>query len=222
MLILLGACQNIGEDVQGTLTTGDLILETEAAAIQQGAVAQRTTVAGTVAVAETQIAAESSVNDQLFMTLAAGSTPTVSLIAGQADPSSAGEMDAMGNAISPVQADSGRLFVQTGISNTVSSADSCVLNPDSIFDDETTEQLYATAQVFNASNTAIEMRAEWYHEGELVTSDNWTMSPNGSPYCFYFVIDRNDTDFPPGTWRVEMFAGNFTLRDLTMSFVIES
>ena len=208
--ILLTACQTVGEDVSATVTAGDALLATEDARMiaesRRGAVEA----AGTVAIGQTRIAELYSVNDQLFATVSAGSTPTVALIVGQAPIDGSSDM---------VMETGDRLFTQSGISTVVSSVDGCVIEPRGSFSQSELEQVYATAQVINASGS-LNMRADWFHEGQLITQTSWPMEPTTSPFCFWSVIDRNDTDFPTGNYTVQMYLDNIPLNDLTMSFVV--
>ena len=209
-VILLTACQTVGEDLSATMAAGDAMLATEDARMiaesRRGAVEA----AGTVAIGQTRIAELYSINDQLFATVSAGSTPTVALIVGQAPIDGSSDM---------VMEEGDRLFTQSGISMSVSSVDGCVVDPRGSFSQSELQQLYATAQVINASGS-LNMRADWFYEGQLITQASWTMSPTTSPFCFWSVIDRNDTDFPPGNYTIQMYLDNIPLSDLTMSFVV--
>jgi len=211
VLILLGACQNIGEDVPGTISAAEMSLVTEAAVLEDTAATRAVEAMATVAVDETRIAGLQSINDQLLLTLAAGSTPTPALIVGQADVRQADLMGEDGNL--------NRLFTQSGIGTEVSAADGCVLDPAFTFSSDTIEVLYATGLVRNATGS-IAMRVEWYWNNQIVHESNFQMTPDRSPFCFWFPIDRGNTDFAPGNWTVRMYADEFPLRDLTMSFEI--
>lgn len=210
-ILLLAACQNIGEDVPGTITAREALLVTEAAELDNTAGTRAVEAMATVAVDETRLADLQSISDQLFLTLAAGSTPTPPLIVGQADVRQEDMMGEDGNL--------NRLFTQSGIGTAVSAEDGCVRNQATTFNSDDLEVLYATGRVSNATGT-IAMRVEWYLNNQIVDESNFQMTPNRSPYCFWFVIDRGDTDFPPGNWTVRMYADEFPLRDLTMSFEI--
>lgn len=206
--LMLAACQSVGDDVQATLAAGDVLLGTESARMATDSQQHFAEVAATVSVGETLVAERYSVNDQLFATIAAGSTPTVALIVGQA-PVGQSEMVMEGN----------RLFTQTGTSTAVSASDGCVTNPRSSFSRGEISQIYATAQVSNTTES-LNIRADWFYEGQLITQANWTMTPTTSPFCFWAVIGRADTDFPPGNYAIQLYLDDFALRDLTMSFVV--
>jgi hypothetical protein len=208
LILLVAACQNIGEDVPGTLTAGPAVLETEAAQMAGAGQQDQAVAAGTIAAGETQVAERYSINDQLFATIAVGSTPTIALIVGQA-PLNQSDMMVNGE----------RLLTQTGISLTVNQSNGCVIDPRGSFQRDEITTIYATAQVINASGS-LELRADWFHEGELITQTYWTVNPVTSPTCFWASIDRSDTDFPPGDYTVQMYLDNSPLIDLTMSFLV--
>lgn len=210
-LILLSACQNIGEDVPGTLAAGDDLLVTEAANLDNVAATRIANARATIVVDETRLAELQSSNDQLLLTLAAGSTPTIALIVGQADIRQEELMSDDGNL--------NRLFAQTGMATAVSAQNGCVINPVFSFSSTELDVLYATAQVLNATGS-LDMRVEWYLNNQIIHEDAFIMTPNTTPYCFWFDLNRGDTDFPPGSWTVRMYLEQFPLRDLTMSFEI--
>lgn len=205
-LVMASACGSLsGDNVSGTLQAGTQIYATEVAAMLQTDVIRQTEVVSTVQMLETQSAEISSVNDQLYATLAVGSTPTPTLAVGQAPPDTSGS-DLMGEMLAENQ----RWFFKTGVSTAVNESDGCVVNPGGNFSQSEVEQLYATVQVVNIQS-GTPMRAEWHHEGELVTADDWTVPWNAQDVCLWFVIDRNDTNFPPGAWSVTLFADGFQL-----------
>lgn len=208
LLLLAAACQNIGEDVPGTLTAGPEVLDTEVAEMASAGQQDQAVAAGTIAAGETQVAERYSINDQLLATIAAGSTPTVALIVGQA-PLNQADMTMNGD----------RLLTQTGVSLAVNQSNGCVVDPRGSFQRDEITTIYATAQAINATGS-LDLRADWFHEGALITQTYWTVNPVTSPTCFWASIDRSDTDFPPGDYTVQMYLDNSPLVDLTMSFLV--
>lgn len=214
IVLFLSGCGAVGSDnVGGTLQAGTQIYATEAAVLSQTDVARQTEVVGTIQVLQSQAVGIQNVNQQLYATLAAGNTPTPALEIIQAPPDSSGS-DIMGDLMSVGQ----RFFWKTGVSTAVSSETGCVLQPNTVFSQSAIDQLYATVRVVNIQQ-GTPMRAEWYREGELITADDWTVPWNAEETCLWFVIDRTDTDFTPGTWSVILYADGFQLEN-AMTFLI--
>lgn len=224
MLIgLLAACQTFsGPDIQATLQAGDGIYEAQAVAMVETSIVRSTQAAGTVIAAETTVAEINSVNQQLFATLAAGSTPTPPVVEAQAPPSNSAagvprDEAVPGDAMTEFQPDS-RFFLKTGVAQQVLD-DGCTGPTQTAFDRSEVTQLYATMRVFNISS-GTPLRAEWYWNDELIVADDWIVPWNRDEVCLWFLIDREDTDFPAGSWAVQLYADGFELNE-PMTFFIE-
>lgn len=210
LAVMITGCGSVsGDNVGATLSAGDRKIATEAASVAQAVVAFGTESAGTVEMLSAEYQNLNSINEQIFVTLAAGSTPTVSLLIGTANPPP-------GTAAQVLQTSQSATI--TGISDTVNSTTGCVVNARNSFEQQSLEQLYIT---FVANNLAAgsTLRAEWYRDGVSVAVDDWLLENGGSNACYWFVIDRSDTDFAPGNWTVKVFANGIQL-GATASFVI--
>jgi hypothetical protein len=214
VILSLCGCQALSEDVEGTIEADYAQLGTEAAELSGVALARRTEVAATVEFSGTRIAEDKNINQQIFATLAAGSTPTVALVAGQAQADV--RMDAMAAGFDL----DGRLFIKTGVSDTVDSNTGCVVNPRSSFPPDT-PALYATVEVFNI-RSGTPMRAAWFYEGEPISQEDRVIGGHAE-VCLWFRLDQTQTSFRPGTWSVILYADaeNFQLEDPMTFFIVE-
>jgi hypothetical protein len=203
LLSLCAACGAVsGTDIDGTMAVDEALLQTESAGLAVAAAVRGTEVVMTVGAAETRIAQESSINRQILLTVAAGSTPTPPVINAQAPASNMASDDVEAQA--DVMLDSGRFFLLTGVSDAINSNSDCVVNARSTFPPPV-NQLYATLEAVNIAAGTL-LTAEWVHEGELVVQDEWVVPFSATDTCLWFVIDRSDTDFPSGNWSVTLYA----------------
>jgi len=222
-MLVLAACQSFsGTDVQATLQAGDAVYQAQAVAMAETSVVQATQAVGTVVAAETTVAEVNSVNRQLFATLAAGSTPTPPVIEAQAPPSNSAagvprDESMPADEMNDFQPE-GRFFLKTGISQQVGD-DDCAGPTQTAFDRTEVTQLYATMRALNI-DSGTPLRAEWYRNDELVVADDWVVPWSRDEVCLWFVIDREDTDFPVGSWSVQLYADGFELNE-PMTFFIE-
>ena len=197
LLLLLSACGALANgDSNATIAAEDFAFATEGAALVGTAMAQRTEIVVTVAAADTSVMLINSVNDQLYATLAAGSTPTIAVIQGEVSPA-AGSVVATGA--------SNSTFIITGISDLVDSATGCVANPRVSFPSSVT-QLYITIQSYNSQAGTL-MRAEWSFEGELRVQQDWVIDITAAERCLWFEVDTSDVVFTVGTWSVVVYQG---------------
>jgi hypothetical protein len=216
-LILLGACQGMGEDVDGTIQADLQRYETESAELSVTAIARRTEVAATADVSGTRVAQDRNVNQQIYQTLVAGSTPTVALIAGEAAEV---RQEALQHSTSGFDVGD-RLFIKTGVSDQVDGS-GCVVNPRSSFP-TSTQALYATVRAYNVQ-AGTPMRAQWLWEGEMVMEEHWAIDQSRADYCLWFRLDSSQAQFTPGAWSVILTvdAENFPLEDPTTFFITGS
>jgi hypothetical protein len=198
LIILLGACQSWGgNDLQETLVAGDSAIGTDAVSFAATAAIQRTQFATTVEAAGTEAAEIKSVNEQLFATIAAGSTPTVAVVPGQANPGDV-IMDDMANMGSGA-------IITTGVSDNVKSSDGCVVDARSSFP-TTTSQLFATMQAVNVE-AGTPLSADWFYEGQMRVQQRWSVDLTASARCFWFSLNSAETPFTPGSWSVTLYMG---------------
>jgi hypothetical protein len=209
--VLLTGCGSLaGVDTVGTMEAADAAFAQEATAIIATMEAVRTSAAEVVVANETEIAERRFVNQQIRMTVVAGASPTPGLTIGAAPPpsDSMGSMDDMGMVDVMPMNDAGLAtspsgYVTTGVSTQINAADGCVINPQATFSN--VQQLYATFQGSSVQAGA-PLRAEWSHNGVVIQADDWTVPRDAPVMCFWGIIDRLDTDFPPGQWSVQVFA----------------
>ena len=170
---------------------------------------EQTRVSQTMAAIEAQVDSESSVNEQILLTVAAGSTPTPPLVAGQAPANNVASLDADGGAQENMDfmLATGRFFLLTGVTENVDPTTDCAVNAANNFD-RPVERLYATLQAINIESGTL-LSAEWTANGELVVRDDWIVPFDSNDACLWFSIDGSDTDFPAGSWTVTLFADEF-------------
>lgn len=199
--MLFAGCQSIRSDrVQETVDAGNAFFSTEAAHLGLASIQEGTQVMATIQSKETDLAVARNINQQIAATVGVSSSPTPALVVGAAAPS--GELtDSMPETSSEITGES--QFVVTGVSQSVRASDDCVTNASTSFQSNDVQQLYLT---FIGSNVQANtpLTAEWYIDGQLLVSDQWVVPNNFSRACFWFVVDRNDTNFPPGSWSAQL------------------
>jgi hypothetical protein len=217
-LVMLSACQAMGENVDGTIQADLQRYETESAELAVTAVARRTEVAATADASGTRVAQDRNVNQQIYQTLVAGSTPTVALIAGES-PAEV-RQEALQHSTSGFDVGD-RLFIKTGVSDQIDGS-GCVVNPRSSFP-ASTQAIYATVRAYNVQ-AGTPMRAQWLREAEMVMEEHWAIDQSRSEYCLWFRLDSSQAQFIPGAWSVILTvdAENFPLEDPTTFFITES
>jgi hypothetical protein len=213
LLFILSACGAIaGDDYDATVVAGDAHMATESAAMDRTALAYETTVAATVVAAGTLEAQLRSVNDRLYATIAAGSTPTVAVVPGQASGGGQGGDN--------IFQDGNRLIVLTGLTNRVDNRTGCVVSPMTAFSGSV-EQIYVTMQSFGVPEGTL-LRAEWFYEGQLRVQQDWRVDMTAEERCLWFLLDRTDTEFTPGSWEVMLYVDEqMTPVDTPLPFTIE-
>lgn len=214
-ILALAGCQ-AGDDVAGTMEADEIRYATESVELANAALLRNTEVAATADAAEIQIAENRNVNNQIFATLAASSTATPVLLAGQVADI---RRDAL--AASDEFDFDDRLFIKTGVSDTIDTSSGCVVNPRTSYTTDT-QRLYATVQAYNVQ-AGTPMRANWYREDEMVKSEDWFIDQSRAEYCIWFSMDQTEVQFTPGSWMVILYVDeeNFQLEDPMAFFFSE-
>lgn len=213
LLFVLSACGSIaGDDYDATVVAGDVRMVTESAAMDRTALSYETSVAETVMAAGTMEAQIRSVNDYLYATISAGSTPTVAVVPGQASGGGQGGDNMF--------QDENRLIVLTGLTNRVDARTGCVVSPTTVFADSV-EQIYVTMQSFGVQEGTL-LRAEWFYQGQLRVQQDWRVDMTAEERCLWFLLDRTDTEFTPGSWEVMLYVDEqMNPVDTPLPFTIE-
>jgi hypothetical protein len=208
---LLSACAAFNaEDVPATMAAERVAFATEAVMISALDLDARTRSAATVAAAEATIAVVSGVNIQLLATLQRNVTPTPVLdTQQQIDARQAAEFEGR------------RLFVKTGVGDTVDPDTGCILTPSLTFP-VSGRQIYATARAFNIE-AGTPLSARWYYENELVYEFDFTTTRGYADWCFWFDIRPDIVEFRPGSWSVRLYADGFQLEEpMPFSMIADS
>lgn len=201
MLFGISACGVLmGEDTRATLEAGESLFATESVALVGTSVAQRTEVADAIETSAAEIARISSVNVQLHATLAAGSTPTVAVVPGQAS------IDQMYIAERIGSSEGEGIFIVTGVAGSVHESTGCAIYTGTSFS-SSVDHLYLAIQAFDLQ-AGTPVRVEWLYEGELRISQDWTVDRNSSERCLWFRLSRADTPLDAGLWMVRLYAGS--------------
>lgn len=200
LLLVLSACQAFrGPDVQATLQAEGAAYVAEATAIAQTAQAQATFIQATVDAAGTQIAETNSINQQLLATARVLIPPTPQRIVGNAP-------DASGVAMPDMAGESGGTtgFANTGVTASIREADGCPNGFQNQFS-TSAERIYVTTQASSIRAGTV-MGVEWRFEGQVVYSDDWTVSQDSTNFCLWYFVTPDDVPFQAGNWSVQLFA----------------
>ncbi len=207
MALLVSGCQVLNQpDMPATLQAERIGYVAEATAIAQTATAEAGGVQVTALAAGTRIAQVQAVNQVLLATVRAGDPPEVRGVVANTIATPQG-----------LQAGQ-RWFVKTGVGSAVRSSDGCVEDVRLRFE-TTVERLYATVKVFNIE-AGVEMSVSWFHEGDLMWQERWTVNRSAGEMCIWFDLARENVDFLPGSWSVLMYADGFQLED-AMTFALD-
>lgn len=216
ILVCLGACQAFGgSDDQSTLEAQNLMYNTQAVVIQTDSLMARTQVAQTIEAGQTQVAEVDNVNDQLLVTLRAGTTPTQAIIQGAAaNPVTSANISSTQEFLI-VQ---GNLqFVLTGLSTSVNSNDGCITNPRANFG-TSESRIYATIVAYNILAQTL-MQVEWFKDDQVVYSDSWRVDNNYDQICIWFYMPSSDVAFTEGRWSVQFMANGEPIQQpMTFTF----
>ncbi len=211
LFILLAACQTIqADDPAATIAAGEALYGTESARVAATSAIRRTEVMATVYAAGTQIYEVENVNAQLYATLENVVTATSQMNVERVDPPA----DIMDDMVDRIES-----IVTTGITTSVSEANGCAINPQLSFSPSSLESLYATMQAFGVP-AGSQLRAEWYRNETLVVADDWALPWDANNTCLWFIIDRADTDFAPGSWSARLYLNGVAIGQ-PMPFSIE-
>ena len=88
------------------------------------------------------------------------------------------------------------------VTSTGVGANDCALDSTTTFS-TTDQQIYVVATAANIpAGTALS--AQWYQEGTLVVSHDFSPDFDIAQNCIWFYIDQTDTPFTPGNWSVQL------------------
>lgn len=220
LIVLLAACSAFDRtDAVGTLDANSVIYDTQVAQIALDSEINQTQVIQTVVAAETDIASQGRINQQLLQTVSAGSTPTIAIVrsnAPQTNLGQSGDTQPQGTAV-PFNSDQ-QSFVVTGTSTDIDSADGCILNPRTTFD-TSEDQVYVTARASNLAQGTL-MSVEWSRDGSMVWQDTWNVDANYPVICVWFYLLPSYVPFTAGSWSAQIFANNTPIGD-AVQFVFD-
>jgi hypothetical protein len=195
LIIILGACQVFqGSDTQATLEAGVGIYATESADIQRTMALERAQAQATADAVATTVVEMSYTNQQLLATARVFSEPTVAVVPGVASENAAGMAETTGT----------RQFGEMGTTTAIRQSDGCANSLQSSFSPDT-PRIYVTALVQNLAADVL-MNVEWLHEGQIVYTDSWVVSPTGGDFCVWYFITPEDVSFAVGNWVVRLLA----------------
>ncbi|MGB1288657.1 MAG: hypothetical protein ACPG7F_19135 [Aggregatilineales bacterium] len=197
-MCLISACQSIaGENVPATLQYDMTTMANESLSIQNGAVANLTEVAATVAVIETQAAAYAQVNNVMRSTLQAVQTPTPALRSVVADSGSVMSADMIDTS------DGVMRFVQVGIADFVNPADNCFERHINIYRDNTS-RIYLVALGVNVQ-AGTRLDVSWRAGQEIVQRNGWTAPADATVQCIAIELNTAQSAPVPGNWEAMLF-----------------
>ncbi len=240
-LLLVSACSALTPDnPAATLQAQRQGYFDEATSIAQAAQAQGTQVMGTAVAAQTYVAQTDGRNQQLVSTMQIVYPPTQALVVnggtstpGQmASPAPLGSVDngngatpppvQNGNSTQDVSASNASLngaqFTQVGTAASVRSTDGCADSLTNSFSADV-KIIYVTTRGLNVKQ-GIQMRAEWYFEGQLTDSQNYTIPRDDSDFCMWFSITPTDVSLSSGNWSVKLFANNQPVNPPEVDFTV--
>lgn len=211
---VLGACQVLGgSNMEATLQTSSDQYRAEAVGIVATAEYESTSMSATVQSSQATATYFSAGNIQYEATLRVLNTPTIQIVAA-GNNSSAPQLESTAAA---ALASGQRWFIKTGVVAGVNEANGCAEGLEGTFP-SSTPVLYATVTAYNIK-AGTPMRADWYYNGELVYSGDWSVGQSASQLCLFYFITPDDVPFTPGLWSVALFADGFQLES-PMSFNI--
>ncbi len=238
-LLLASACSALTPDnPAATLQAQRQGYFDEATSIAQAAQAQGTQVQGTAVAAQTYVANVDGRNQQLISTMQIAYPPTQALVVnggtstpGQmASPAPLGSVD---NGATPPPAQNGgstqdisasnaslngAQFTQVGTAASVRSSDGCADALTNSFPADV-KIIYITTRGLNVKQ-GIQMRAEWYYEGQLTDSQSYTIPRDDSDFCMWFSITPTDVSLSSGDWSVKLFANNQSVAPSEVDFTV--
>lgn len=217
LIIGLNGCQALNRpDTGATLQAENAAFGTEAVQLQSNGTAEGAAALQTHTVNTTQIAVLNAVNQQLIATLILQITPTPGLVA-QSGPDAVGmQIDGGGGGTGSI--DPNTPYTLTGTASRVRADTGCVESPQSSFPSNT-QAVYATF-VANNLTAGTNLSAEWYREGELVDSAQWTPNENYDQICVWFFMEQATVAFTTGNWSVRLYANDQQIGG-TLAFVFQ-
>lgn len=234
LVLAAGACSALTPDnPAATLQAERSGYVAEATSIAQAAAAQGTQVVATAAAAQTYVAQMEGRNRLLLATLQVAFPPTQALV-DNAGPSTPGQMaspaplDAVNPAVTPAAAQDtagdaglgGARFTQVGTAASVRDSDGCADSLVYSFP-ANVQQIYITTRALNVT-AGIEVRAEWYYEGQLTYSESYTVPRADADFCMWLSIAPTEIALSPGNWSVKLFANNQSVDPPQVDFTVGS
>lgn len=202
----------------------------EATSVAQAAQAQGTQVVATAIAAQTYVAQMEGRNRQLIATLQVAFPPTRALVE-NSGPSTPGQMATpvpAGSVAVATQASAGDTsggstigsarFTQVGTAAAVRDTDDCA---DSLVYSFPTDvqRIYITTRALNVT-AGIQMRAEWYYEGQLTYSEAYSIPRDDDDFCMWLSIAPTEIALSPGNWSVKLFANNQSIDPPSVDFTV--
>jgi len=194
LTLLLAGCQvlnapNMGatRDAESTALVQEATRLVDAHATDTAQI-QRTAQAGA-----TEIAASSSSNRQLLLTVRAVIPPTPVRQVGVA-------VEGASATVGP----GGPQFVSTGVALSVRDSDGCADSLQTQFD-AGTPRIYVNTRAVNLPARTV-MRVEWLYDGQVVSSEAWTNPNDVTNFCVWFYLDSSIIPFTPGSWIARLYA----------------
>lgn len=212
VLIFSVGCQALAvEDVPGTMSFELTAYATEAAGIRLNSQTERTQVAATVAVAETQSANYSLYNNVLVATVRADQIPTPSERLAFTD---GGVM-----AIDMFDLSDGQMrFLQVGTAGYVRPEDRCFETHQTFFRTSSTNRIYMTALALNLQ-AGTNLRVDWFYEGSRVHTSAWSAPSFTEGMCIAIELSPANAPFLPGNWSATLFVNGNAIDPSAFSII---
>ncbi len=204
----------------------------EATSIAQAAQAQGTQVVATAVAAQTYVAQMEGRNRLLLATLQVAFPPTQALI-DNAGPSTPGQMetpaplDSLASATQVTAQDmagnaalGSARFTQVGTAASVRESDDCADSLVYSFPADV-QKIYITTRALNVS-AGIEVRAEWYYEGQMTYSESYAIPRDDDDFCMWLSIAPTEIALSPGNWSVKLYANNQSVEPAQVDFTVGS
>jgi len=246
LILIASACSALTPDnPAATLQAQRQGYINEATSIAQAAQAQGTQVMATSAAIQTSVAHVEGLNQQLMGTMQIAFPPTQALIVngGTSTPGQMASPQPLGSfnsATLPAPGDQTTQDVQTIVPNTTQDAtfpplgsvqftqvgtalgvrdsDGCANSLTNAFP-ANVQKIFITTRALNIKQ-GTQMRVEWYFEGQLTHSENYTVPRDDNDFCMWFSIEPTDQVLSAGNWSVKLFANNQPITPPEVDFTI--
>ena len=182
----------------------------EATALRDSVRAERTMVAATVAVLNTETVRLNEQNRLLYATVAPGNTQEPGIELGILGADSSGMSDVSGSGAAR--------YTVYGTTAAIRTSDGCPTQLQSRFPVSTT-RIYVSL-LGEALRPGTTLEARWYRGEDLFETSRWQTDTIAERLCIWFYIENGDPPFTRGEWWVQLSADGLSLAP-ALGFVLE-